>query len=128
MKAIAKFLVSLLVMLFFSIANTATISSTTARGEWSSTSTCNGGVIPGSNDNVIINGNVYFYSSAPINNLTISATGQLFNRNRYGCTITVNGSITNAGKIANHPSGGSLYVNLKGGVTNQGVYSPTTTT
>ncbi|MEY2923941.1 MAG: hypothetical protein RLZZ337_481 [Bacteroidota bacterium] len=128
MKAMIRYLLLFIILFTTSLLQAATISSTTAGGDWSSTSTWTGGVIPGSNDNVIIKGNVYFYSSAPINNLTISTAGQLFNRNGYGCTITVNGSITNAGKIANHPSGGSLYVNLKGNISNQGIYFPSSTT
>jgi len=125
MKFIKSTLLSLITLFYFGTLSATTISSTTAGGEWSSTSTWNGGVIPGASDDVIINGTVYVYNHS-CNNISISSSGNLQNRTNYSVTINVFGNLANSGVVTY--IAGNLYVNLYGDITNSGSYKPYSTT
>jgi len=119
-----KHLISVLVL--FVVASTtstaATISSTSSGGLWSSGSTWNGGTVPGSSDDVIINGTVYVVGSA-CNNLTISSGAALMNRISWSETLTVNGDIVNNGTITNNGSYNFTITSNGSGITNNGAWN-----
>lgn len=118
-RIILFFLLWINIGVSFSAAQT--IQSTTNGGEWNSTSTWVGGVVPNQNHDVIIAGNVNVNGAYTCNNLTVNSGVILQNKELDYSTITVNANIINNGTIQNYTSGGrtfSLYV--KGNVTNNG--------
>jgi|GEM_PF-4394010 len=74
------------------------IVSTTAGGNWTDASTWIDGVVPATDDDVIIQGPVIVNASRTCNNLTVLETGLLENGSNY-ITLTVKGIINNQGVI-----------------------------
>lgn len=74
----ASVLLAVFFLFFCSIAYSATITSI-ADGNWDSTSTWQGGIVPGAGDDVVINNDVVIASSTEVevNNLTITKYGYL---------------------------------------------------
>lgn len=102
-------------------AQSASISSKSSGGDWNSTATWNGGVVPQSGDDVTINGTVTGNGSC--NHLTVSAGAYLKNVPGYAHTITVYGNLTNNGTIQNDVSSGLLTIYAYGNITNNGVWT-----
>lgn len=101
------------------------ITSTTAGGNWSESTTWIGGVVPTSSDNVIIDGNVIVNQNVTCNNLTINLKDTLQNTPTsspiYDKILQVNGSIINNGIICNNSQGNnSLEIEIAGDITNNG--------
>ena len=115
----------LLLFLFsfiYIFVHSATITSTTGGGSWSNNLTWVGGVIPGLNDDVIINGPVDLNSNTTINSLTVNASKTLTNSG-FHYSLTVNGNVTNNGTITTNPSW-NLLLYIKGNIVNNGTWSP----
>ncbi len=112
-------------LLTTSIANAATITSTTTGGRWATASTWVGGIVPVAGDDVIIAttgvNSVTLGANASITNVTINAGATLIIANRR---LTVSGFFTNNGSV----TGTSGQVNLaNGNFTNSGALTFTTT-
>ncbi|MCX6159103.1 MAG: hypothetical protein NTY74_14075 [Ignavibacteriae bacterium] len=120
---------------------TNTITSTTTGGNWDNPLTWVGNVVPGANDDVIIDGLVNVTGNS-CNNITINSGDTLQNRLLFNCnndwfTLTVNGNITNNGIIKNYDvfvcngwgntERDKLILNVKGNITNNGIWVPEVT-
>jgi len=96
------------------------IHSTTAGGPWDDVNTWVGTTIPGSTDDVVINGTVGCYGGTPAcNNITITSFGVLQN-DYYSGTLRVHGNLINNGSINNYSSSFTIYI--KGNITNNGTW------
>jgi hypothetical protein len=96
-----------------SFTTRATTTSTVADGNWSSTSTWSGGLVPLSVQSVTISNNVTLDTTAEVNGLTISADKTLTFSSTN--TLTVNGSATISGTM--NVAGGSCNVTGASAVT-----------
>lgn len=104
-----------------------TITSTTTGGLWDYTGTWVGGVIPGQNNDVIIDGTVTVNQTCNIRNLTINSGKILQPNNYYGTyTINITGNITNNGTIRLNPSGNNFDILVTGNVQNNGYWETRT--
>ncbi len=116
---------------FFSVSSlfSQTITSTTTGGNWEDASTWVGGVVPGINNDVIVNGTVSVTSSSSTcRNFTINAGKVFQNGGNLGwVTFKVNGKITNNGTIRNNPGGYLLVLDLRGDIHNAGTWKPAET-
>ncbi|HRT81410.1 MAG TPA: fibronectin type III domain-containing protein, partial [Bacteroidales bacterium] len=108
-------------------ANAATITSK-ATGNWSSTNTWNGGIVPGSGDDVIIaNGHTVTIDAngQACANLTVNSGGTLkFSTNSTTNLFTVNGDFTINGTFTQNNNQG-WPVDVYGNLTINGTYSTT---
>ncbi|MBC8485429.1 MAG: hypothetical protein H8D45_05255 [Bacteroidetes bacterium] len=121
----AKIILGLTVLLSaFALSSNAQIYSTSAGGPWDSTWAWVGGVVPGITHDVIINGPIYT-SNASCHNLTLNASGSLYN-NYFSYTLTVTGNVINHGTISDYVS--QFYLNIGGNITNNGVWNNLNTT
>lgn len=102
-----------------------TIQSTTSGGNWNQPSTWVGGVVPGSNDHVVVNGPVTVGLNVACQNLTVHDS---LTNDGSGCWsnrhITIHGTLTNNGYIGNAPHYycDGLRLNLEGDLINNGVF------
>ncbi|MBT8327934.1 MAG: hypothetical protein KJP21_09435, partial [Bacteroidia bacterium] len=120
-KAISNFLTVLLVLLGIQL-NAATITSNSTGGDWSSSSTWVGGVVPGSLDDVVINGTVTLDGNYSCNNITIASTATLVNENNWSRSLTVNVEMINSGIVKSDVTASTLSLYLKGDLQNYGDY------
>ncbi len=102
----------------------ADIVSTDGGGSWTNPGSWVGGVVPGSNDNVVINSTIYVNADAYCQNLTITASGSLQNQVYEVHSIWIIGNLSNAGSIVNHGYGGLLYCHFGGNINNSGTIAP----
>jgi hypothetical protein len=93
----------------------ANITSTTTGGNWSSTSTWVGGVVPGAGDNVTINGPVTVDVAAASTNITINPSQTLSVNG--GNTLTMSGNLVNNGTFSVACCGGVTTVTMTGSGT-----------
>src|SRR6185312_5503061 len=93
-------------------ATAATITSTSTGGNWSSTSTWSGGVVPGSGDNAVIatssGHSVTVNTTETVINVTVNNSATL----TISSTINVTGLLTNNGSVG---GSGSLVLKLSSG-------------
>jgi hypothetical protein len=117
------FILSFLMLLFFSLSNVnAQIHSTTGGGSWSDTLTWVNWKIPGPNDDVVIEGPVDV-TGAACRNLVVLPNGILQNRSYTNYTLRVNGTVTNNGIIRDYPQWYHLYMTVSGDIINNGEWS-----
>lgn len=100
------------------------ISSTSAGGNWNVGSTWIGGGVPGSNDNVTINGPVLLNIDTYCQNLTLTASGILRNYSSNVFSIIMEGSLVNNGSLGSNPDGGILNLYCLGNLANNGNLNP----
>lgn len=101
----------------------ADIYSTTQGGGWNDPNTWIGGVVPGNNDNVVINGTVYVPNPASCLNLTVFGDGVLMNQAGLQSDLFVSGNLVNYGAIYNYLWGydpGRLQIVVDQNVINYG--------
>lgn len=111
------------------VCRSQSISSTTQGGAWSTYSTWVGGIVPGINNDVVINGAVYVDVDATVRSVSISETGTLQNIYNAHPTITASASIINNGIIRVEPGYYSgFYLATAGDITNNGDWAPNYTT
>ena len=109
--------------LFLSFSSLAsTIISTGAGGAWSTTTTWVGGVVPGTSDDVVINGPVYVNGSYICASVTINSSGNLLNA-AYNYTLSVTGNVTNNGTVSKDP-GWNFSFYIGGNIVNNGLWKP----
>ena len=131
MKNIFIVLVAILIL---SLTLKAQIHSTLVGGEWNNVNTWIEGIIPGSGNDVIIQGPVvqhsvsgYNISSEYCNNLTITSSGSLRNGDYGGGAgtfpVIVGGNIVNDGTVANGPSD-YLKIVISGDLENNNIWMP----
>ncbi len=125
---VKKILLGLSISLVSIFSSAATITSTGTGGNWLSTTTWIGGVLPASTDNVIINAAVYLNGNLTCSSITINTGSFLYNTFAYSPTLTVTGAFINNGSVLNNPSGYSFYLDLKGNISNNGAWNVSTTT
>ncbi|MBN2830164.1 MAG: hypothetical protein JXR56_07585 [Candidatus Cloacimonetes bacterium] len=104
--------------------NASIIQSTLSGGPWDNTSTWLNGVIPGSADDVVINGTVTVNSTKTCNNMTINTGGNLYNWTSGNSSITIYGDLINNGVLSNNPGAYSLTMNLHGDLFQNGTLTP----
>ncbi len=120
MKTI-RLLLGLMALIWAINVNGQTIYSTSTGGDWTSTSTWVGGLVPGSGNDVVINGIVEVHGTNYCNNLTVN-TGAILQPYYYdNYTCVVYGNLINNGTIQNNSS--YLYLNCFGDITNNGVWN-----
>jgi len=106
-------------------ATAATISSVSTGGDWSDSLTWVGHVIPGQNDDVIVNGTVSLTGTAVCRNLSISQTAIFQNGGSLGWVVpSIKGDLVNNGTIRNSLTSGTIEVEIYGNITNNGVWTP----
>lgn len=119
----------------FSISHAATIESTTNFGYWYAPNTWVGGVVPSSDDDVVINGTIQINGSRTVNNITVRPGANLsFTSN--GQNLTVNGILENQGIINNSRAPIQLYSGFIGNPTSnalewyagEGIWQPSAPT
>jgi hypothetical protein len=115
------FLAVLFLSASFSSVFCQTITSKSGGGLWDDVNTWVGGIIPGTNNDVIIDGAVTVNQTCNIRNLTINA-GKIFQPyNYYGeYAVYVSGNITNNGVIRFNPNGNQFDFSVNGNVYNYG--------
>lgn len=86
------------------------IQSTLAGGVWSDGNTWIGGIVPGSVDNVVINGTVSIDLTASCNSLTVASSGILQNHIGSSSNLNIFGSTINEGTIRNNIFNLVLYI------------------
>jgi hypothetical protein len=109
-------------MLFsISLTQSQTITSKSTGGSWSDANTWVGGVVPGQNHDVTIEGTVSVTASAMCRNIIVNGT--LESVSYPDGNLTVTGSIVNNGLIKNYEAyyGKILTVNVTGNITNNGI-------
>lgn len=120
--------------LVISITLRAQIHSASIGGYWNDANTWVGGVIPGSGNDVIIDGPVILASASGYsilteycNNLTITLAGSLKNGDYGGGSgifpLVVAGNVVNNGTVANGPSD-ALKIFIAGDLENNNVWMP----
>lgn len=117
-----KSVLLILVLMFAAAsASAAVIESKPAGGYWIFSSAWIGGVVPGPNDDVILNGPVWIVGVAEILSLTITASGSLANFQDQLHTLTVTSDVVNEGVIedGNH----TLTMFIGGDITNNGIWT-----
>ena len=115
-KAISALALLLAVGLLF-----GDIYSTTAGGFWGSTTTWEGGTVPSSGDNVVLQGPV-FVTNGGCAALTVNAGGSLYNPSGATGNIYVYGQLTNLNRIYKNTSG-SMNVYLYANAHNEGEFT-----
>ncbi|MCX7876361.1 MAG: T9SS type A sorting domain-containing protein [Melioribacteraceae bacterium] len=96
-----------------------TITSTTNGGHWNSASTWIGGVVPGQNNDVVINGPVVI-SNQSCNNLTVNTNGIIEDEPSAGRTLTIYGNLTNNGTIRIGNGNAGVTLDIRGNLFNYG--------
>ena len=118
-----KCLLSLLIFISYSqfFLYSQTITSKSTGGLWDDVNTWIGGVVPGQNNDVVIDGTVSVNQTCNIRSLTINS-GKIFQPYSYYGVYTVNlsGSLTNNGIIRLNPNGNIFDISVAGNVTNNG--------
>ncbi|MGM0573813.1 MAG: choice-of-anchor J domain-containing protein, partial [Bacteroidota bacterium] len=101
------------------------IVSTEAGGNWNDASTWIGGVVPGTDDNVVVNGRVSVAGNYSCKSLQVAETGSLQNANDLqGYSLEVNGHLMNEGIIQDNPDfSTSLNIIVHGDVSNSATIS-----
>ncbi len=118
------FTILLPALIFNLLISAQTITSKSSGGIWEDVNTWIGGVVPGSNNDVIINGTVSVTNSnSGCSNLAINTGCVLQNGGGLGwVTLHVNGSLTNNGTIRNNPGGNELWLSIGGDIVNNGTW------
>jgi len=117
-----KFFFCLFVMIIsLSLSAKAWVYSTAEGGQWDDPSTWVAGVVPGTSDDVVLNGPVHTNGNT-CNNLSISTSGELYNT-QYTITFTANGNVINNGSIRNKGNGWYFDLNVGGDITNNGTWT-----
>lgn len=110
-----------LILIPVSTLSPQTISSKSTGGMWDDVNTWVGGVVPGANNDVIINGTVIVNQTCNIKSLTINSGQTLQAHTYYGVyTINASGDVINNGIIKITPGGNTLDLLVTGNVTNNG--------
>lgn len=124
-KIMKKLLLSLIIIVISQTLAFAQITSTTAGGNWSETSTWVGGVVPTATDDVVINGTVYHNNkSDKCKNLTINNEKTLttLNVEMTGWSLNILGDLINNGNLQNN-DGFRFQISVNGNINNNGVLS-----
>ena len=106
-------------IMFIGISLKAQIHSTTAGGSWNDPNTWVEEIVPGADDDVVINGPVNTNGNL-CNDLTITSNGVL-NNTFNDATLYVGGNIINEGTICNYAY--YFYLNVGGDITNNGTWT-----
>ena len=115
-----KFFLGLFILIMsVNISIKAQIHSTTAGGSWNDPYTWVGEIVPGADDDVVINGPVNTNGNL-CNDLTITSNGVL-NNTLNDATLYVGGNIINEGTICDYAY--YFYLNLAGDITNNGTWT-----
>jgi hypothetical protein len=110
-----------------SVATADTITSTLAGGLWFEYSTWEGGVVPGSYDDVVIAGPVQLATSAACLSLSVLTTGTVGSTvTAPNITLAVSGAVTNAGAILENAY--NFIIEVGGDLHNDGVWNSRQTT
>jgi hypothetical protein len=101
--------------------NAQTITSKSTGGSWADANTWVGGVVPGQNNDVVIEGIVSVPGSAACRNITINDT--LDAVSWPAANLTVTGNITNYGLIKDYEAyyWNTLSITVRGGLSNNGI-------
>ncbi len=119
--------VGLILLVSASLISTAsTISSTTAGGNWPDASTWVGGVVPGPNDDVVINGPVAA-NTLTVRSITINAGATLTGMGGPQW-VKVTSSIINRGSVVLNADKWGLFFECEGAIENHGVWRPSSLT
>ncbi len=117
-----KLLSTILFITIFTLSNNLyaqTISSTSTGGLWNSTTTWVGGVVPGVNNDVVINGVVQVNGTFSCRSVTVNSGATLQNSGTQ--TLTVNGNLVNNGLIRDDYW--YFTINITGDITNNGTWT-----
>lgn len=120
-----KITIVIVAMLFVNISF-GQIISTTNGGNWNESSTWIGGVVPGSNDDVVIDGTVYHNNkSDACKNMTVNADKVLttLNASVNGWPLKIMGDLINNGSIKNNDEGNWLQISINKNIINNGLWT-----
>jgi len=103
-----------------------TITSTTGGGNYSAGASWIGGNVPGTNDDVVINGNIVVNGNFTCKNLTINAGTSIVNHSAT-TYFTVQGNIVNNGTIIRDVNYWGFHITVAGNIYNNGKWQPNAT-
>ncbi len=103
----------------------AVIYSSSSGGYWTNPATWQGGVVPGSSDQVVVTSTIDINQNVACAGLTVTSTGLVRNWIYDTWSLSVLGNLSNAGTITNHGNGGHLLFMFTGDMVNSGVINNT---
>ncbi len=119
-----KVIMSFVCFIFGIFTLYAEIQSTVQGGYWQDSATWVQGIIPGADDDVVINGSVIIQTNQSCHNLTLANSASIIKNGSNNFTLSVNGNLVNNGWVYNNPNGYNLSVNLYGNLDNRFNFRP----
>jgi hypothetical protein len=104
----------------------ATITSTTTGGNYSANMSWVGGTVPGTNDDVVINGPITLNGNFSCKNLTINSGASIVNHSAT-TYFYIQGNVANNGSINKDINGWALHLTIDGNIYNNGTWQPNAT-
>ncbi|MCD4698909.1 MAG: hypothetical protein K8S16_21985 [Bacteroidales bacterium] len=108
------------ILILFSHFSFGQIHSNPTGGNWSDPATWIGGLVPGADTSIVINGPVYLDINTQCDSIYISSSGYLQNHQGNTYDLTINGNIINDGFIGNNVFNLLLYIH--GNITQNGIW------
>ncbi|HPV15123.1 MAG TPA: hypothetical protein PL126_05695, partial [Candidatus Cloacimonadota bacterium] len=117
------FLTIIAVLAAFASSWAVDIHSTPEGGNWTNSSTWQGGIVPGQADNVFLHGPVSVNANLNCHNLTVYSGARLYPSVNM-ISLTVGGNVFNYGTVDNYPGWYNLKLNCAGNIVSSSQFIP----